>query len=499
MAADHVAVGSRSERQLREGAVLRSGVLAELAALVEARGFERVVLNMAASGQHQARVQEALGPAVRVTDRVGVVLEIFKQRANSGEARLQVRSASGRSVTRKRAVRHARSCSHNVQVRLAELKYQASRLVRRRSADGKMTFGVAGQEAEVVSARGRGGQATVGGGGEKELSNQVRHMRGRAWSYWEIRQYWVVLGDRRRDSSPLLQAYRIRLERAKIERQLEEVRSRRELLRHARQRSHLRSVAIVGYTNAGKSSLLSALTGEDMGAKDELFATLDTRMRRVQLLQGRSALFADTVGFIEGLPLVLVAAFRATLEEAVHADVLVHVIDASSPRAGEQREVVHRVLASLGVSPDFMAAHMLEVWNKVDLVAGCSASDSALQLAHSGSISSRAADLLQLPGHSRGREHAGPVDREQLAYQLRRVYGDRLATAPVLLASIRNKVRGQVLRIELGRLRFRSRRDQALCAGRLKSATSGCGRAATTAAGVCECQGKLEAVTDRLI
>jgi GTP-binding protein HflX len=138
--------------------------------------------------------------------------------------------------------------------------------------------------------------------------------------------------------------------------------------RAARQRTGAPVVALVGYTNAGKSTLFNRLTGSGVLAKDMLFATLDPTMRGIALPDGRKAILSDTVGFISDLPTQLVAAFRATLEEVVEADLILHVRDISHPESELQAENVHAVLAELGIERDEQG-RMLEVWNKVDLVA----------------------------------------------------------------------------------------------------------------------------------
>jgi len=151
---------------------------------------------------------------------------------------------------------------------------------------------------------------------------------------------------------------------AQLKRELEEVRAHRERYRQRRRESHLPLIALVGYTNAGKSTLLNALTPAQVRAEDMLFATLDPTTRKLTLPSGREALLTDTVGFIQKLPTDLVAAFRATLEEILEADLILHVVDASHPNASEQASVVEEVLDDLG------AAHIPVVvaFNKIDLL-----------------------------------------------------------------------------------------------------------------------------------
>jgi len=154
----------------------------------------------------------------------------------------------------------------------------------------------------------------------------------------------------------------IRRRIAQIERDLEEVRAHRARHRRQRRRGGLPSVALVGYTNAGKSTLLNALSGSEIYVADELFATLDPTIRRVDLPGGTAILITDTVGFIQKLPTTLIAAFRATLEEVQEADLLLHVIDASHPQAHEQARAVYDTLQEIGASD----IPLLTALNKVD-------------------------------------------------------------------------------------------------------------------------------------
>jgi GTP-binding protein HflX len=155
--------------------------------------------------------------------------------------------------------------------------------------------------------------------------------------------------------------------------QIEEVRRTRAIQRSNRKRhggsfgQELVTVAVVGYTNAGKSTLVSALSKTDLYRDDRLFATVDPRLRSVILPSGRKALLSDTVGFISDMPVQLVEAFHATLEEVVEADMLVHVLDSSAADLEEQRSTVLQVLQQIGVSEEKIN-NMIEVWNKIDLV-----------------------------------------------------------------------------------------------------------------------------------
>src|SRR5437762_8749986 len=135
-----------------------------------------------------------------------------------------------------------------------------------------------------------------------------------------------------------------------LDKELERVRAQRQQLRAGRRRSELATVAIVGYTNAGKSTLINALTGAGVRAEDALFATLDPTTRRLRLPSGRDVLLTDTVGFIQKLPTDLVAAFRATLEEVTYADAILQIVDAAAPAAREQATTVDEILAELGAA-----------------------------------------------------------------------------------------------------------------------------------------------------
>ncbi|KAH9664065.1 GTP-binding protein [Citrus sinensis] len=222
---------------------------------------------------------------------------------------------------------------------LAALMYKKSRLVRVRGPDGRLTFGETG-EAEVVSARGRGsgGRGFISGAGETELQLQRRRILER---------------------------------RSHLLSQIEEVRRTRAVQRAARRRHGgsdgrgLATVAVVGYTNAGKSTLVGALSDSDLFSDARLFATLDPRLKSVVLPSGRKVLLSDTVGFISDLPLQLVDAFHATLEEVVEADLLVHVLDCTAPNLEEHRTTVLQVLQQVGVSEEKLK-NMIEVWNKID-------------------------------------------------------------------------------------------------------------------------------------
>jgi GTP-binding protein HflX len=213
---------------------------------------------------------------------------------------------------------HARTHEGRLQVEAARLHHQLPRLIGSYSYDRQ----VGGQ---------RGGLGSRGGPGEQQIETEKRRIRKRI-----------------RD----------------LEREIEQVRAQRHQQRTGRRRAELETAAIVGYTNAGKSTLLNALTGATVRAEHRLFATLDPTTRRLDLPAGRGLLLTDTVGFIQKLPTDLVAAFRATLEEVTEADLVIQVLDASSPAVEEQATTVDKELASLGAGDK----PRVVVLNKVDLL-----------------------------------------------------------------------------------------------------------------------------------
>ncbi|KAL2485219.1 GTP-binding protein [Abeliophyllum distichum] len=289
-----------------------SNVKCHVNALESKDEVDAIFVNTVLTGIQQRNLERAWGKPV--LDRVGLIIEIFNAHAQTKEAKLQAE--------------------------LAALMYKRSRLVRVRGPDGRYTFGGIG-EAEVVSARGRGsgGRGFISGAGETELQLQRRRILNR---------------------------------RKQLLAEIKEVRRTRALQRAARKRQkdsqgkEIATVAVVGYTNAGKSTLVSALSNSYLYCDDRLFATVDPKLSSVILPSGRKVLLSDTVGFISDLPVQLVEAFHATLEEVVEADLLVHVLDSSASNLDEHRETVLQVLGKIGVSEEKLQ-NMIEVWNKVDL------------------------------------------------------------------------------------------------------------------------------------
>ncbi len=273
----------------RPATLLGSGKVEEVGKLVAEHEITVTVVDYTLSPIQQRNLERAWN--CKVLDRTGLILEIFGRRARTREGRLQVE--------------------------LAHLSYQKSRLVR----------------AWTHLERQRGGAGFLGGPGEaqKELDRRIIQDKIDA-----------------------------------IKKELEQVVRTRELHRAGRRKVPYPVVAIVGYTNAGKSTLFNRLTGAGVLAEDQVFATLDPTMREVRLAGGRRIILSDTVGFISDLPTSLVAAFRATLEEVIEADLVLHVRDISHAESGAQRADVEAVLRDLGIDVRLAASNVLEVWNKID-------------------------------------------------------------------------------------------------------------------------------------
>jgi GTP-binding protein HflX len=277
--------------EIRPATYLGKGKVAELAERVKAEEIELVVMDGALSPVQQRNLEKEF--KAKVIDRTGLILEIFGRRARTAEGALQVE--------------------------LAHLSYQKSRLVR----------------SWTHLERQRGGFGFLGGPGETQIET-----------------------DRR-----LIQERMIR-----IERDLEGVKKTRALHRASRAEVPYPVIALVGYTNAGKSTLFNRLTRADVVAADMLFATLDPTMRLIKLPHGGAAILSDTVGFISDLPTMLISAFRATLEEVLAADVIIHVRDIAHVDSDAQARDVEAVLAELGVVG--AADKLIEVWNKLDKLDG---------------------------------------------------------------------------------------------------------------------------------
>lgn len=263
---------------------------------MQAARIDVAVVDASLTPVQQRNLEKAWG--VKVIDRTGLILDIFGARARTREGALQVE--------------------------LAHLEYQRSRLVR----------------SWTHLERQRGGFGFLGGPGETQIEADRR-----------------LIGDR--------------IVRLKAE--LEDVRRTRGLHRGARKKVPHPVVALVGYTNAGKSTLFNTLTGAAVMAQDQLFATLDPTMRGLMLPSGRNIILSDTVGFISDLPTELVAAFRATLEEVAEADLLLHIRDISHPDTEAQAQDVRNVLNRMvkdGVLDANWPARTLEVFNKADLLGG---------------------------------------------------------------------------------------------------------------------------------
>ena len=289
---DVVAAETAPLRELRPSTLFAGGKIDELKTIVEATEAGLVVVDGTLSPIQQRNLERRLD--AKVIDRTGLILEIFGERARTREGVLQVE--------------------------LAALTYQRSRLVR----------------SWTHLERQRGGAGFMGGPGERQIELDRRRIDDR------------ITG---------------------LKKELAQVSRTRGLHRSARQRVPYPVIALVGYTNAGKSTLFNRLTGAEVMAEDLLFATLDPTMRVVRLPSGRRVILSDTVGFITDLPTSLVAAFRATLEEVLEADILVHVRAIDHPESDAQASDVVHVLDELGVDETQRDARLIEAWNKLDSLA----------------------------------------------------------------------------------------------------------------------------------
>jgi GTP-binding protein HflX len=290
-------------RAPRPSTLLGGGQVEQIAQQVKLHGIAVAVVDAQLSPVQQRNLERAWG--CKVIDRTGLILEIFGERARTREGALQVE--------------------------LAHLNYQRTRLVR----------------SWTHLERQRGGFGFLGGPGESQIEIDRR-----------------LIGDRI----------------AKIRRELEEVRRTRGLHRGARKRVPYPVIALVGYTNAGKSTLFNALTGAAVYARDQLFATLDPTMRGLKLPSGRTVILSDTVGFISDLPHELVEAFRATLEEVAEADIILHVRDIAHPDSAAQRADVIGVLDGMvkdGTLDEAWPERTIEVLNKADLLDDAALSELA--------------------------------------------------------------------------------------------------------------------------
>ena len=272
---------------IRPATFIGSGKVAEIAGLIKSVEAGLVVVDCALSPVQQRNLEKAWN--AKVLDRTGLILEIFGARARTREGALQVE--------------------------LAHLNYQRSRLVR----------------SWTHLERQRGGFGFLGGPGETQIETDRRLIEERI---------------------------------ARLEAELDKVKRTRKLHRLSRRRVPYPIVALVGYTNAGKSTLFNRMSEAKVLASDMLFATLDPTLRAIDLPHGARAIISDTVGFISDLPTMLVAAFRATLEEVVEADVILHVRDMSHPDADAQSHDVENVLQQLGI--EATDVRLIEAWNKVD-------------------------------------------------------------------------------------------------------------------------------------
>ena len=321
------------------------------ARLAEAEGLALAIgLNVVRTKHYRVRSPRAVtllgGGQVEEIAEMGRDLEIDLLIVDAGLTAIQQRNLEERTglktIDRTGLIleifgERAATAEGRLQVELAHLDYQAGRLVR----------------SWTHLERQRGGFGFLGGPGETQIEADRRMIRDRM---------------------------------ARLRRELEEVKRTRSLHRARRQRAPWPVIALVGYTNAGKSTLFNRLTRAQVRAEDMLFATLDPTMREIALPGVEKAILSDTVGFVSDLPTQLVAAFRATLEEVISADIIVHVRDISHPETDSQREDVRQILRDLGVVDDDLSAsrpEIIELWNKMDLLEDERREDLAIQSARS--------------------------------------------------------------------------------------------------------------------
>jgi GTP-binding protein HflX len=282
-----VEAGLVTLNDIRPATYIGKGKVDEIAGVAKSQSASVVVMDCPISPVQQRNLEKAWN--AKVIDRTGLILEIFGRRARTREGALQVE--------------------------LAHLTYQKSRLVR----------------SWTHLERQRGGFGFLGGPGETQIEADRRVIEERI---------------------------------ARIETELDKVKRTRKLHRDSRKRVPYPIVALVGYTNAGKSTLFNRMTTAKVLSADMLFATLDPTLRAIELPHGARAILSDTVGFISDLPTMLVAAFRATLEEVIEADAILHVRDVSHEDTDAQSHDVGKVLAELGIEAE--DARVIEVWNKID-------------------------------------------------------------------------------------------------------------------------------------
>lgn len=280
-------------KEIKPATYFSKGFVEKILPIIEENDVFLMVVDASLTPIQQRNLEKSL--KIKVIDRTALILEIFGERAQTNEGKLQVE--------------------------LAHLTYQRSRLVR----------------SWTHLERQRGGAGFLGGPGEKQIELDKR-----------------IIDDK------IL----------KIKKELEKVKNTRGIQRSNRKKVPYPIVALVGYTNAGKSSIFNCLTKENVMAENMLFATLDPVLRKIKLNSGKEVIFSDTVGFISNLPHELVMAFRSTLEEVLEADVIVHVRDVSNPDCEAQRKDVLDVLHRLGLKNIEHEDNYIEVLNKIDLLSG---------------------------------------------------------------------------------------------------------------------------------